>query len=115
MSTSLPASMPVCPSVNEKVEVELQSAPVSVMSAVPPMAPHNPEPLTVHIPLLNGSRPNDPYSVPESQLDFDTEIIGDDLDDLIDSAAPSDPSLVSTQTKTQTTCHIIHTLRAVWK
>uniref|UniRef100_A0A8B9KI82 Zinc finger CCCH-type containing 7A n=1 Tax=Astyanax mexicanus TaxID=7994 RepID=A0A8B9KI82_ASTMX len=81
-----------------KVEVEPPPppAPVNIMPPVPPIEPHNPEPnpMSVHMPLVNGSRPSESYAVPEPQLDFDAEIIGDDLDELLD-AAPADPSVVS--------------------
>ncbi|XP_066530743.1 zinc finger CCCH domain-containing protein 7A [Hoplias malabaricus] len=89
-------SMPVCPPVTEKVKVESLPAPINIMSSVPHIEPRIPEsvPMSVHMPLVNGSRPNEPYSVSEPQLDFDAEIIGDDLDELLDSAAPADPSVV---------------------
>ncbi|XP_072532498.1 zinc finger CCCH domain-containing protein 7A isoform X2 [Salminus brasiliensis] len=96
VASSLPVSMPLCPPASEKVEVEPQPAPVNIISTVPPIEPHNPEPVPVpvHMPLVNGSRPSESYPVIESQLDFDAEIIGDDLDELLDSAAPADPSVV---------------------
>ncbi|KAG9279978.1 zinc finger CCCH domain-containing protein 7A isoform X1 [Astyanax mexicanus] len=97
IASSMPVSMPLCPPVSEKVEVEPPPppAPVNIMPPVPPIEPHNPEPnpMSVHMPLVNGSRPSESYAVPEPQLDFDAEIIGDDLDELLD-AAPADPSVV---------------------
>ncbi|KAL7829785.1 hypothetical protein AOLI_G00306700 [Acnodon oligacanthus] len=91
IAASLPVSMPMCPLVCEKAEAEPQAAPVTIMPTVPLIEPHNPEPvpLTVHMPLMNGSRPSEPYPAPEPQVGFDTEIIGDDLDELLDSAAPA--------------------------
>uniref|UniRef100_A0A8B9KKZ1 Zinc finger CCCH-type containing 7A n=1 Tax=Astyanax mexicanus TaxID=7994 RepID=A0A8B9KKZ1_ASTMX len=98
IASSMPVSMPLCPPVSEKVEVEPPPppAPVNIMPPVPPIEPHNPEPnpMSVHMPLVNGSRPSESYAVPEPQLDFDAEIIGDDLDELLD-AAPADPSVVT--------------------
>ncbi|KAI4892198.1 hypothetical protein NFI96_024087, partial [Prochilodus magdalenae] len=100
IATSLP--LPVCPPVREKVEGDPQPVPVNIMSSVPPIEPHNPEPvpLTVHMPLINGSRPSEPYPPSETQLDFDAEIIGDDLDELLDSAAPAEPSVMGNSERT---------------
>ncbi|XP_064170993.1 zinc finger CCCH domain-containing protein 7A [Anguilla rostrata] len=94
------------PLAGEKPECE--SAPVSAMSSVSPIEVHNPEkppmpvaaPLTVPVatpmatpPLVNGARANESYPVPESRLDYDTEIIGDDLDELLDRAGPAEPPM----------------------
>ena len=49
--------------------------------------------------MVNGIRASDSYPVPESRLDYDPEIIGDDLDDLLDQAGPSDASIVSSELK----------------
>lgn len=85
-------STPARSSVNEKVEVESQPI-IGVIS--PPVEPHKPEPapLLLHMPLVNGSRPTDSYSEP--RLDFDTDLIGDDLDELLDRASPPESSSVS--------------------
>uniref|UniRef100_A0A673KEH0 C3H1-type domain-containing protein n=1 Tax=Sinocyclocheilus rhinocerous TaxID=307959 RepID=A0A673KEH0_9TELE len=66
----------------------------------PPVVPvdtNNPEPvpMPIHMPLVNGTRPNDSYAVPDTHLDYDTDIIGDDLDELLDRASPPESSLVS--------------------
>ncbi|KAJ8344674.1 hypothetical protein SKAU_G00288670 [Synaphobranchus kaupii] len=100
------------PFTSEKAECE--SAPVSAMSSVSPIDVHNHEktpmalpmttPLTVHVatpmttpvvtpPLVNGARTNESYPVPESRLDYDTDIIGDDLDELLDREGPSEPPM----------------------
>uniref|UniRef100_A0AAR2LZG4 C3H1-type domain-containing protein n=1 Tax=Pygocentrus nattereri TaxID=42514 RepID=A0AAR2LZG4_PYGNA len=102
IAASLPVSMTVSPPMCENVEVEPQPSSVAIMSTVPPIEPHNPEPvpLTLHMPLMNGSRPSEPYPAPEPQLDFDTEIIGDDLDELLDSAAPADSSVMGNNERT---------------
>uniref|UniRef100_A0A9J8B7E1 Zinc finger CCCH-type containing 7A n=1 Tax=Cyprinus carpio carpio TaxID=630221 RepID=A0A9J8B7E1_CYPCA len=85
-------------SLNKSME-EVESKPlVGVIS--PPVVPvenNNPEPvpMPIHMPLVNGTRPNDSYTVPDTRLDYDTDIIGDDLDELLDRASPPESSLVS--------------------
>ncbi|XP_067238573.1 zinc finger CCCH domain-containing protein 7A isoform X3 [Chanodichthys erythropterus] len=95
MDSPVPVSMPVCSTVSEMEEVESKPL-VSVIS--PPAAPvetHHPEPvpMPLHMPLVNGTRPNDSYVVQDNHLDYDTDIIGDDLDELLDRASPSNSSL----------------------
>ncbi|KAG7459955.1 hypothetical protein MATL_G00216020 [Megalops atlanticus] len=88
------------PFVNEKVESE--SAPVSNVSSVSPIEAHNPEKVSLTAPvpaLVNGGRASESYPVPESRLDYDAEIIGDDLDELLDRAAPSEPPMAITTMK----------------
>lgn len=86
-------SMPVCSTVNEKVEVESQPIIGVISPPVIPVESHKPEPvpLPLHMPLVNGTRPTDSYT--ETRLDYDTDIIGDDLDELLDRASPPEPSL----------------------
>lgn len=91
MDCPVPVNMPVCSTVNEKEEVESKPH-VGVIS--PPLVPvetHHPEPvpMPLHMPLVNGTRPNDSYVLPDTCLDYDTDIIGDDLDELLDRASPS--------------------------
>lgn len=86
-----PVNMPVCSTVNEKEEVESKPL-VGVIS--PPLVQvetHHPEPvpMSLHMPLVNGTRPNDSYVLSDTPLDYDTDIIGDDLDELLDRASPS--------------------------
>lgn len=97
-------SMPVC-SANDKVEVESQPVVRIISPPVNPVESHNPElvPLPLHMPLVNGSRPTDSYTT-ETRLDYDTDIIGDDLDELLDRASPPESSLVSFKTTFLVTC-----------
>uniref|UniRef100_A0A4W4DQE2 C3H1-type domain-containing protein n=1 Tax=Electrophorus electricus TaxID=8005 RepID=A0A4W4DQE2_ELEEL len=99
VGASLPVSIPACPPVTEVVDVESLPAPVNMMPTVPPAEPGNPEavPVAVHVPQVNGSRSNEPYPAPQP-LDFGAEIIGDDLDELLDSVTPAEPSMVQFQT-----------------
>ncbi|XP_028841973.1 zinc finger CCCH domain-containing protein 7A-like isoform X1 [Denticeps clupeoides] len=86
LATEVSGSVPV-PSMPPAIEtMEPEQAPPSAISSVIsvdeiPMPPHT---------LVNGGRANETYSVPESHVEFDSEIIGDDLDELLDSANPSD-------------------------
>uniref|UniRef100_A0A8C7G028 Zinc finger CCCH-type containing 7A n=1 Tax=Oncorhynchus kisutch TaxID=8019 RepID=A0A8C7G028_ONCKI len=85
--------------------LEAESPPVSIIPSVSPVEVHTPEPNHVPVPLpvpiskpmpmhtlVNGARasPTQSYHLPmqKSQPDFDAEIIGDDLDDLLDQAGP---------------------------
>ncbi|KAJ8250953.1 hypothetical protein GJAV_G00215500 [Gymnothorax javanicus] len=100
--------------------VECEAAPVSAMSSVSPIEIHNPEktpvappmvtPLALPVappmitpvatpPLVNGARASESYPVPESRLDYDTEIIGDDLDELLDSVGPPEPPMALSSLK----------------
>ncbi|XP_076865357.1 zinc finger CCCH domain-containing protein 7A [Brachyhypopomus gauderio] len=90
---SLPASIPACPPMTETVDVE--PPPVNIMPTVHPVDPGIPEPAPVHmhVPLVNGSRSTEPYPPPQP-LDFGDEIIGDDLDELLDSVPPPEPAMV---------------------
>ncbi|XP_029481303.1 zinc finger CCCH domain-containing protein 7A isoform X4 [Oncorhynchus nerka] len=95
------AAMKVHPPRNERIEAE--SPPVSIIPSVSPVEVHTPEPIHVLVPLpmpismpmptlVNGTRasPTQSYHLPmqKSRPDFDAEIIGDDLDDLLDQAGP---------------------------
>uniref|UniRef100_A0A672MMC3 Zinc finger CCCH domain-containing protein 7A-like n=1 Tax=Sinocyclocheilus grahami TaxID=75366 RepID=A0A672MMC3_SINGR len=90
-------SMPLCSTVSEKEEVESKPLVGVISPPVVPVESHNPEPvpMPIHMPLVNGTRPNDSYTVPDTRLDYDTDIIGDDLDELLDRASPPESSLVS--------------------
>lgn len=89
-------SMPVCSTVSENVEVKSQPIVGVISPQIIPVESYNPEPvpLTMHMPLVNGTRHTDSYTT-ETRLDYDTDIIGDDLDELLDRASPPEPSLVS--------------------
>ncbi|KAJ8253690.1 hypothetical protein COCON_G00203020 [Conger conger] len=102
-----PAGPGPAPNTFAGEKAECESAPVSAMSSVSPIEAHDPEkppaappvapPLTAPVaapPLVNGARANESYPVPESRLDYDTDIIGDDLDELLDRAGPAEPPMV---------------------
>uniref|UniRef100_A0A8C1IZZ8 Zinc finger CCCH-type containing 7A n=1 Tax=Cyprinus carpio TaxID=7962 RepID=A0A8C1IZZ8_CYPCA len=89
--------VPVCSTVSEMEEVESKPLVGVISPPVVPVENNNPEPvpMPIHMPLVNGTRPNDSYTVPDTRLDYDTDIIGDDLDELLDRASPPESSLVS--------------------
>ncbi|KAL0992833.1 hypothetical protein UPYG_G00099140 [Umbra pygmaea] len=77
---------------SEATEAKFTS--VGIAPSALPAGLHTTEPVHVQVPmpaLVNGARvsPTRSYHTAESQLDFDAEIIGDDLDDLLDQAGPS--------------------------
>ncbi|XP_056608502.1 zinc finger CCCH domain-containing protein 7A isoform X2 [Triplophysa dalaica] len=78
----------------EYIEMELGSSVQGLEGSIIPVESYNPEPvpLTMHMPLVNGTRHTDSYTT-ETRLDYDTDIIGDDLDELLDRASPPEPSL----------------------
>lgn len=102
LPTEMPASMPSAVSVRsaslsghpaQKSEAEQPPLtalpPVSSGSPMPAVAPtepinHESGALNNHM-LVNGNRPHEVYQASEPHLDFDTNIIGDDLDDLLDN------------------------------
>ncbi|KAK2836639.1 hypothetical protein Q7C36_014508 [Tachysurus vachellii] len=86
--TLLPVNMPVCPPGRQITEAEPQ--PVNIISTITPAVLSNPEPHPLVLPVVNGSKPSDSFA----QLDLDGEILGDDLDELLDKAAPADPPMV---------------------
>ncbi|XP_071373965.1 zinc finger CCCH domain-containing protein 7A isoform X1 [Centroberyx affinis] len=101
---SVPVQVPaaVHPPLNDKVVDEVP--PSSSISSVPaPEAPSfEPVPLPVSAPasvslpvptLVNGSRTIKSCPLPESSQDYDAEIIGDDLDDLLDQAGPPESAM----------------------
>ncbi|KAJ7992437.1 hypothetical protein DPEC_G00278550 [Dallia pectoralis] len=102
----------VHPCQNERMDAESHTgrnvhsvSPVEVQTAEPghvPMPISKPMPLPM---LVNGARssPTQSYHVPmpEARLDFDADIIGDDLDDLLDQAGhgPTEsPMVIPTMT-----------------
>ncbi len=97
MGDPVQVTMPLCSTVSEKEEVESKPLVGVISPPVVPVKSHNPEPvpMLIHMPLVNGARPNDSYTVPDTRLDYDTDIIGDDLDELLDRASPPESSLVS--------------------
>ncbi|XP_062846436.1 zinc finger CCCH domain-containing protein 7A [Trichomycterus rosablanca] len=92
-SNPTPVSTSQYPPASTKAEVKPQPVPLSAMPSKTPES-RNPEPIPLVMPLINGSRASEPYTAPDPQLDFDGEILGDDLDELLDEAAPSDTALV---------------------
>uniref|UniRef100_A0A668AB13 Zinc finger CCCH-type containing 7A n=1 Tax=Myripristis murdjan TaxID=586833 RepID=A0A668AB13_9TELE len=96
--------VPVLPSLNDAVldDIPLSNSISSLPSSEPPS--FEPVPLPVSVPtsvslpaptMVNGSRTSKPCPLPESSQDYDAEIIGDDLDDLLDQAGPPEPAMVS--------------------
>uniref|UniRef100_A0A672K0V5 Uncharacterized protein n=1 Tax=Sinocyclocheilus grahami TaxID=75366 RepID=A0A672K0V5_SINGR len=83
----VPVSMPLCSKAKPLVGF--------ISPPVVPVETNNPEPvpMPIHMPLVNGTRPNDSYAVPDTHLDYDADIIGDDLDELLDRASPPESSL----------------------
>ncbi len=62
---------------------ESVSLPVSVPTSVPLPVPT----------FVNGCRTSKPCPILQTSQDFDTDIIGDDLDDLLDQAGPESPTV----------------------
>ncbi|XP_052406751.1 zinc finger CCCH domain-containing protein 7A [Carassius gibelio] len=95
MGGPVQVSMPLCSTVSEKEEVESKPLVGVISPPVVPVESHNPEPVPmhVHMPLANGTRPSDSYTVPDTRMDYDTDIIGDELDELLDRASPPESSL----------------------
>ncbi|XP_053348789.1 zinc finger CCCH domain-containing protein 7A [Clarias gariepinus] len=89
VGTLLPVNIPVCPPGSQKTEVEPQQRPVQATPKVTSAELPNPEPVPLVMPSVNGSKPSDSYT----QLDLDGEILGDDLDELLDKAAPANLSM----------------------
>lgn len=102
----MPAPVPatVYPHLNDKVVEE--ATPVCNIPSVSPTEACNFEPVPVpvsmptsvplHVPtMVNGSRASQPYPFPESRQDYDAEIIGDDLDDLLDQVGHPEHTMVS--------------------
>uniref|UniRef100_A0A672YXH8 C3H1-type domain-containing protein n=1 Tax=Sphaeramia orbicularis TaxID=375764 RepID=A0A672YXH8_9TELE len=76
--------------LNDAVVDELP--PSNSISSVTPSEPPGFE--SVHLPastFVNGCRTNKPCSLLETSQEFDADIIGDDLDDLLDQAGPESP------------------------
>ncbi|XP_053531172.1 zinc finger CCCH domain-containing protein 7A [Ictalurus punctatus] len=96
VGTLLPVNIPVCPPGSQKTEVEPQHVPIhTIPPTVTPAERPNPEPVPLVMPAVNESKPSDTYA----QLDLDGEFLGDDLDELLDKAAPADlPMVIPTVT-----------------
>ncbi|MCI4392226.1 hypothetical protein PGIGA_G00143660 [Pangasianodon gigas] len=95
VGTLLPVNIPVCPPGSQKTDMEPPPVPVHTIPTVTPAELPNPEPGPLVLPAVNGSKPSDSYA----QLDLDGEILGDDLDELLDKAAPADlPMVIPTVT-----------------
>lgn len=82
------------PALSQQAQVKPQPVAVSAMSSESPQS-LNPEPISLVMPLINGSRANETYTAPDPQLDFDGEILGEDFDELLDKVVPSDPAMVN--------------------
>lgn len=88
-------AQPVGPVLNtpgsQKTEVEPHPVPVFTTPSVTPAELPNPAPAPLVMPAVNGSKPSDTFA----QLDLDGEILGDDLDELLDKVAPPDLPMVN--------------------
>lgn len=84
-------NIPVCPPGSQISEAEPQPLPDHTLSTATTAALPNPEPVALVLPAVNGSKPSDSCA----QLDLDEEILGDDLDELLDKAAPADLPMVN--------------------
>ena len=108
-SVLAPAPAPIQPPaavhspLHETVVDELP--PINIISSVTPSEPPGFEsislpvsvPSSVPLPVptyVNGCRTSKPCTMLETSQDFDADIIGDDLDDLLDQAGP-EPIMVS--------------------
>uniref|UniRef100_A0A668AQM4 Zinc finger CCCH-type containing 7A n=1 Tax=Myripristis murdjan TaxID=586833 RepID=A0A668AQM4_9TELE len=111
-SVPVQVPVPVLPSLNDAVldDIPLSNSISSLPSSEPPS--FEPVPLPVSVPtsvslpaptMVNGSRTSKPCPLPESSQDYDAEIIGDDLDDLLDQAGPPEPAMVSADMKSIST------------
>lgn len=100
-----PIQAPVHPPLSEAAVDELP--PNNSISTVTPSEPPGFEsvPLPVSVPVsvplsvptfVNGCRTSKPCTLLETSQDFDTDIIGDDLDDLLDQAGPESGMVIPT-------------------
>ncbi|XP_036390597.1 zinc finger CCCH domain-containing protein 7A-like isoform X1 [Megalops cyprinoides] len=90
MDSPLPGSGgAACLSANEMVERDSTPVRQTISFSVSSTESHYPESLAMagHV-LANGAESSGSYPLPESRLDCDAEIIGDDLDELLDREAP---------------------------
>ncbi|XP_029283968.1 zinc finger CCCH domain-containing protein 7A isoform X2 [Cottoperca gobio] len=107
----LPAAVASHPALNESAVDEL--SPISSISSVTLSEPPGFEsvslPVSVSLPasvptsvslpvptFVNGCRTGTPCSMLETSQDFDADIIGDDLDDLLDQAGPESAMIIPT-------------------
>lgn len=106
------ASAAVLPPLNDAIVDELP--PNNIMSSVSPSEPPGFEsvslaaaaPASSPLPVpsfVNGCRPSKPCAMLETSQDFDADIIGDDLDDLLDQAGP-ESTMVSEQEARREVC-----------
>lgn len=84
-----PAAKPSAVPVHSMPPSEAEPRPVPSASPMPAVAPteplnHESGPPNSHR-LVNGNRPHEVYHASEPHLDFDSKIIGEDLDDLLDN------------------------------
>ncbi|XP_020498166.1 zinc finger CCCH domain-containing protein 7A isoform X1 [Labrus bergylta] len=98
----------VHPSLNDAVVDELPA--INSISSVPPLTLSEPpgfesvtlpvsvpSPVSLPVPtFVNGCRGSNSCSMLESSQDFDADIIGDDLDDLLDQAGPESAMVIPT-------------------
>uniref|UniRef100_A0A3B4FLM9 Zinc finger CCCH-type containing 7A n=1 Tax=Pundamilia nyererei TaxID=303518 RepID=A0A3B4FLM9_9CICH len=102
-----PIQLPVAvhPPLNEAVVDELPSTnnissvpssePPGFESVALPVSASTSDPLPA-LTFVNGCRASKPYPILDTSQDFDTDIIGDDLDDLLDQAGPESTMVIPT-------------------
>uniref|UniRef100_A0A669DF91 Zinc finger CCCH-type containing 7A n=1 Tax=Oreochromis niloticus TaxID=8128 RepID=A0A669DF91_ORENI len=86
IQTLLPAVVDELPSTNNISSVP-SSEPPGFESVALPVSASTSDPLPA-LTFVNGCRASKPYPILDTSQDFDTDIIGDDLDDLLDQAGP---------------------------
>ncbi|XP_006798240.1 zinc finger CCCH domain-containing protein 7A isoform X2 [Neolamprologus brichardi] len=82
------------PSTNNISSVP-SSEPPGFESVALPVSASTSDPLPV-LTFVNGCRASKPYPILDTSQDFDTDIIGDDLDDLLDQAGPESTMVIPT-------------------
>uniref|UniRef100_A0AAX7UXJ4 C3H1-type domain-containing protein n=1 Tax=Astatotilapia calliptera TaxID=8154 RepID=A0AAX7UXJ4_ASTCA len=82
------------PSTNNISSVP-SSEPPGFESVALPVSASTSDPLPA-LTFVNGCRASKPYPILDTSQDFDTDIIGDDLDDLLDQAGPESTMVIPT-------------------
>ncbi|KAL6102577.1 zc3h7a [Pungitius sinensis] len=103
VSAAATIQAPALPPLNEAIVDELPPT-NSIMSSVTPSEPAGgyelasaPSPSPLPVPsFVNGCRTGQPCAMLEAGQDFDADIIGDDLDDLLDQAGPESAMVIPT-------------------
>uniref|UniRef100_A0A669CFS0 Zinc finger CCCH-type containing 7A n=1 Tax=Oreochromis niloticus TaxID=8128 RepID=A0A669CFS0_ORENI len=102
------------PSTNNISSVP-SSEPPGFESVALPVSASTSDPLPA-LTFVNGCRASKPYPILDTSQDFDTDIIGDDLDDLLDQAGPESTMVMSLDLNRRVTfpnllCQVIPTVK----